>query len=77
MNVEKNGLIYFIKNEDDENMEMLSDRAWFIAHNTPKKPKDINLSKRLSIFYRNIKHLGVSYPPTIQNEITKHSLMRV
>ena len=77
MIVEKNGIIYPIKREDEENIRMLSDRAWFIANTVPKKPKDINLCKKNSVFYRNIKHLGITYPNIIQSNIIKHSFMNV
>ena len=77
MIVEKNGIIYLIKNEDEENIKMLSDRAWFIANTVPKKTKDINLCKKNSIFYRNVKHLGITYPNIIQSDIIKHSFMSV
>lgn len=77
MNVEKNGYIYLIPKQDDENIKMCSDRAWYIANELPKKTIDFNKLNRMSLFYRNIKHLNVCYQNEIQNQINNHKYIEL
>ena len=73
MNVEIDGIVYLTDREDNENIVELSDRAWFIAHNKPQNASDYTKTKKMSILYRNTKHLGVTYSQDINNILCKHS----
>ena len=77
MDIEVNGNLYLIDNEDDDNYKLLSDRGWFIAIEQPSKQAEFNKLKRMSIFYRNIKHKKMIYTLNINNKISDHSFINI
>jgi len=61
MNIELNGINYFIKKRMDEPTIIFSNRCWFISKKEPKTNKEfINIEKASNI-WANEKYLNCKY----------------
>lgn len=69
MEVQSNGIIYYVNKEVNETPEMLASRAWFIASKSPMNMEDYLRLYRLSIFKANVIFLGCKYPAKIMNQL--------
>jgi hypothetical protein len=69
MEVQSNGIMYYIEKEANETPEMLSSRAWFIVTKSPLNMEEYMKHYRLSIFWVNVVFLGCKYSNKIMNQL--------
>ena len=71
MEVQYNGLIYYIPRGVNETNEMLSARAWYIAKQSPKSLEEFSEYTYYSYYWVNVNMLGCTYSPEIMNKVKK------
>ena len=69
MNIEYNGISYFIKQNENEFKKSFIKRAWYIAKTKPINDAEFNLSIKKSNIYSNIKNLECQYNINLENQV--------
>ena len=69
MNIEYNGISYFIKQNENESKKSLIQRAWYIAKIKPLNNEEFNLSIKKSNIFSNIKNLECQYNINLENQV--------
>ena len=61
MEIEYNGISYFIQQDLYECNDLFYKRIWFISKNQPKNKQELNELINYSLFWKNIKYYGCIY----------------
>lgn len=59
--IEHNGVSYKFVNTDGQDSQVFNDKCWFIIRN-----KKVDNVEALAELWVNKKHLGVTYPPSVE-----------
>ena len=69
MNIEHNGISYFIEQKEMENKNSLIERSWYIVKNKPKNEEEYIKTIKKSYIFTNIKQLGCKYNSKLENNL--------
>tara|TARA_B100001093_G_C26668539_1_gene945121 strand:+ start:89 stop:307 length:219 start_codon:yes stop_codon:yes gene_type:complete len=64
-NLEYKGILYTIKKDTSESIDVFLKRAWYIAKKKENCKEDFNKINELSLIWRNHKIYGMEYDPKI------------
>lgn len=70
MEVEYNGISYFIQQDLYECNDLFYKRIWFISKNQPKNKQELNELINYSLFWKNIKYYGCIYNTEIMDKLS-------
>ena len=70
MEVEYNGISYFIQQDLYECNDLYHKRIWFISKNKPKNKQELNELINYSLFWKNNKYYGCTYNTLIMNKLS-------
>lgn len=76
MEIQNNGIMYYIPQEPNETLEMLSARGWFISKKSPTTMSEFLQYNRLSLFWANVKFLNCKYSPKIMNQLDNENIKK-
>jgi hypothetical protein len=71
MEIEYQGIIYFIPKEPYEPLDKLSKRAWYIAKHKPQSHDELMSLYRQSFLWYNVNTLGCHYDESIMSHVTE------
>ena len=69
MNIDYNGISYFINKEEMENKNSLIDRSWYIVKLKPTNSDNFKKIQKKSRIYNNIKNIGCRYNKKLEESI--------
>tara|TARA_Y200000002_G_C22622547_1_gene638839 strand:- start:39 stop:248 length:210 start_codon:yes stop_codon:yes gene_type:complete len=69
MNIEHNGISYFIEQKEMENKNSLIERSWYIVNNYPKNEDEYIKTVKKSHIFTNINQLGCKYNSKLENKL--------
>jgi len=69
MQINKNGIIYMFKREENEINEMFYKRCWISTKFNPKNEKELEKSIKLSKLLINKQYYGCEYSSDIEKKI--------
>lgn len=69
MNIEHNGISYFIEQKEMENKNSLIERSWYIVKNKPKNKEEYIKTIKKSYIFTNINQLGCKYNSKLENNL--------
>ena len=69
MNIEYNGISYFISKDEMETKNSLIDRTWYIAKLKPINSEDYKKIQKKYRIYNNIKNIGCRYNKKLEESV--------
>ena len=67
MNIEYQGMTYFITQKENETKNALTERGWYIAKQLPMNDEEFKKNIKKSNIYTNIKKLNCRYNTNLEN----------
>lgn len=69
MNIDYNGISYFVNKDEMETKNSLIDRTWYIAKFKPSNSEDFKKIQKKSKLFNNIKNLGCRYNKKLEESV--------
>ena len=69
MNIDYNGISYFINKDEMENKNSLIDRSWYIVKLKPSNSDNFKKIQKKSRIYNNMKNIGCRYNKKLEESV--------